>query len=48
MVDETLAFIGDQNENARYPGQSSMELRHLHQKDGVEIPEKLWNEIQNL
>ena len=48
MVDETLAFIGDQNENARYPGQSSRELSYLHQKEGVEIPEKLWNEIQNL
>jgi len=48
MVDETLSFIRDQNENARYPGQSSMELRHLHLNDGVEIPEEIWNEIQNL
>ncbi len=48
LVDETLTFMGDQNENARYPGQSSVEKRHVHLENGVEIPEELWNEIQNL
>ncbi len=48
LVDETLAFNRKQNPNARYPGQGSLEKRQLHLQQGVEIPDAVWKEIQNL
>jgi 3-dehydro-L-gulonate 2-dehydrogenase len=48
MVDETLAFNREQNPNARYPGQGSLEKRRIHLAQGVEIPDAVWDEIQNL
>ncbi len=48
MIDETLTFNREQNEDARYPGQASLEKRRFHQEHGIEIPEEVWNEIKNL
>ena len=48
MVDETLAFNREQNPNARYPGQGSLEQRQIHLAQGVEIPDTVWKEIKNL
>ena len=45
MVQETLSYIRDDNAHIRYPGQRSIEDRHVHLQKGVEIPEKIWSEI---
>jgi 3-dehydro-L-gulonate 2-dehydrogenase len=48
LVDETLSFNQEQNPNARYPGQGSLEQRRIHLAQGVEIPDAVWEEIKNL
>lgn len=45
LVEETLSFIKESNEQVRYPGQRSQEDRKAHHEKGVEIPEKIWSEI---
>ena len=48
LVQETLAFIKNANAHSRYPGQRSMQDRQMHLEKGIEIPEEIWTEIQNL
>lgn len=48
IVRETLDFISTQNEMAQYPGQRSLRNRKNHQENGVEIPEEIWMEIEQL
>lgn len=48
LVQETLNFINEHNEHARYPGQRSLEDRQKHLEKGIEIPLDLWSEILKL
>jgi LDH2 family malate/lactate/ureidoglycolate dehydrogenase len=48
LIDETLAYNLAQNENARYPGQQSLNNRKYHMEHGVEIPKEVWDEVTNL
>jgi len=48
LVQETLAFIKENNPHARYPGQRSKEDRLTHLEKGIDIPDKLWSEILKL
>jgi 3-dehydro-L-gulonate 2-dehydrogenase len=48
LVEETLAYMTAQDKNVRYPGQRSNMDRLKHLENGVDVPEKLWNQILNL
>ena len=48
LEEETLSYRKDMNELARYPGQRSHDDRMRHLEKGVDVPEELWREIQNL
>ena len=48
LINETLDFTTRQNPGARYPGQRSTEIRMHNMEHGVEIPDHIWNEIQEL
>ena len=48
LINETLGFITYQNESAQYPGQRSLRNRKYHLENGVEIPDELWKEINQL
>ena len=48
LVQETLNFIREHNQGARYPGQRSAEDRQRHLENGIEVPDQLWSEILNL
>ena len=48
LINETLDFITSQNESAQYPGQRSLRNRKYHLENGVEIPDELWKEINQL
>jgi len=47
MVNESLEFISENNRNARFPGQGSLEKRQYHLEHGVEIPDEFWVQIEN-
>lgn len=48
LIKETLNFTREHNEEARYPGQRSMDDRQKHLENGIEVPDQLWWEILNL
>jgi len=48
LVKETLSFIKESNEFARYPGQRSQQYRNTHLEKGIDIPDKIWSEIRKL
>jgi 3-dehydro-L-gulonate 2-dehydrogenase len=48
LVRETLAFMKESNERARYPGQRSQEDRQAHLKKGIAVPDQIWSEILKL
>jgi 3-dehydro-L-gulonate 2-dehydrogenase len=48
LITETLKFTGSLHEGTRYPGQRTLSDRKKHLEEGVEIPGKLWEEINGL
>ena len=48
LIAETLKYIREHNEAARYPGQRSRENRQRHLEEGIEVPDHLWSEILKL
>lgn len=48
LMHETLHFMNEHNEHARYPGQRSLEDRQRHLENGIEVPDHLWSEIIKL
>jgi 3-dehydro-L-gulonate 2-dehydrogenase len=45
LEEETLQYLKQTNPDAAYPGQRSLRNRKLHAERGVEIQEKIWEEI---
>lgn len=48
LIAETLKYIREHNEAARYPGQRSRENRQRQLEEGIEVPDHLWSEILKL
>jgi len=46
LIRKSLDFLTAGNADAQYPGQASLERRKHHLKEGVEIPEDVWTQIQ--
>lgn len=47
-LSESIHFTTSTNPEAKYPGQNSLKKREFHMKNGVEIPDSLWAEIEAL
>jgi LDH2 family malate/lactate/ureidoglycolate dehydrogenase len=48
LIEETLQFNAMINPEARYPGERSLREGIKNRKEGLEIPEEIWNEISGL
>jgi 3-dehydro-L-gulonate 2-dehydrogenase len=48
LVEEALQFLTEENVSAQYPGQRVAETRKYHLKQGLEIPDEIWDEIKQL
>jgi 3-dehydro-L-gulonate 2-dehydrogenase len=48
LIEETLRFNSMTNPEARYPGERTLKDRELHRKEGIEVPEEVWEEISRL
>jgi 3-dehydro-L-gulonate 2-dehydrogenase len=48
LISESIHFTTSTNPEAKYPGQNSLKKREFHMKNGVEIPDSLWAEIEAL
>lgn len=48
LVEETLAYLSDENTGACYPGQRSQRDRKTHMEKGVDVPDEVWEEIIKL
>jgi 3-dehydro-L-gulonate 2-dehydrogenase len=48
LIERTLDFNRSLNAAAQYPGERSLRNRKRHLKEGIEIPDEIWNEIIQL
>lgn len=48
LIEETLGYMENNNDQTRYPGQRAFNDREKHLENGVDIPDELWQEILQL